>query len=67
MTSNWAADYFLYTGGIGFGFKTSAESAALEHDAKETTGSLSRAEGIHEQLTGIFLRDWESPYATKDL
>jgi len=66
MTSNWAADYFLYTGGIGFGFKTSTESAALEHDAKGT-GSLSRAEGIHEQLTGIFLRDWESPYATKDL
>jgi len=65
MTSNWAADYFLYTGGIGFGFKTSTESA-LEHDAKGT-GSLARAEGIHKQLTGIFLRDWESPYATKDL
>ena len=65
MTSNWAADYFLYTGGIGFGFKTSAESRQ-EHDAKGTV-SLTRAEGIHEQLTGIFLRDWESPYATKDL
>lgn len=46
-TSNWSADYFLNTGGIGFVFKS----------------TNSTANDLRAQLEGVFQRDWNSAYA----
>jgi len=61
MTSNWSADYFLYTGGIGFGFTPKVDTATNKTDPG--------AEGtrLHNQLRDVFVRDWTSPYASDDL
>lgn len=53
MTSNWSADYFEYTGGIGFWFAPFSESA-------DDNNMLT-------QLQRIFLRDWRSHYASQDV
>jgi len=57
MTSNWSADYFLYTGGIAFEF------------APKSRDNKTDAQGVklHKQLQNVFLRDWNSPYASQDL
>uniref|UniRef100_A0A0K0FV34 Phospholipase D3 (inferred by orthology to a human protein) n=1 Tax=Strongyloides venezuelensis TaxID=75913 RepID=A0A0K0FV34_STRVS len=48
-TSNWSADYFVNTGGIGF-------------TAKSEDSSITNS--LHNNVTNnIFLRDWNSPYA----
>ena len=46
-TSNWSADYFVNTGGIGFVF----ENTQLEESQ------------IHAQLLHVFQRDWSSSYS----
>jgi len=46
-TSNWSADYFVNTGGIGFVF----ENTQLEESR------------IHAQLLHVFQRDWNSSYS----
>ncbi|CEF70425.1 Phospholipase D/Transphosphatidylase domain-containing protein [Strongyloides ratti] len=48
-TSNWSADYFINTGGIGFTAKS--ENIAIN-------SSLN-----YNVTNNIFLRDWNSPYA----
>lgn len=45
-TSNWAADYFLFTGGIGY----------IIQDQSEGDSS------IRKQLKAVFERDWNSAY-----
>ena len=57
--SNWSADYFLYTGGIALGF---TPSTADNKTDTQWTGTK-----LHKQLQNVFLRDWESPYASMDL
>lgn len=47
-TSNWSADYFIDTAGIGF-------------ILQET--SADRNESIRKELASIFDRDWNSEYA----
>eukprot|EP00094_Tigriopus_californicus_P006032 TCALIF_05810-PB protein Name:"Similar to PLD3 Phospholipase D3 (Pongo abelii)" AED:0.45 eAED:0.45 QI:0/0.71/0.62/0.87/0.28/0.25/8/155/491 len=46
-TSNWSADYFLNTGGIGLVFKSTNSSS----------------NDLRAQLEGVFQRDWTSAYA----
>jgi len=53
MTSNWSADYFEYTGGIGFWFSPSANTTS--------SGNMLT------QLQNVFDRDWNSPYASQDV
>ena len=55
-TSNWSADYFLSTGGIGIIFRP-APAAGSE----ETGGSLD----IRQKLANVFQRDWNSEYAAR--
>lgn len=47
-TSNWSADYFVSTGGVGIALSTTVKN--------ETN--------LHDQLESIFLRDWNSKYST---
>ena len=49
-TSNWSADYFINTGGIGFVF----------HSKDASKRDLRR------QLADVFQRDWESSYAMQN-
>lgn len=51
-TSNWSADYFTDTAGIGFILQ---DTSALERN--ETMQS------IRKDLASIFERDWNSKYA----
>lgn len=51
-TSNWSADYFTDTAGIGFVLQEASTS-----DRNETVNS------IRSDLASIFDRDWNSPYA----
>ena len=46
-TSNWSADYFVSTGGVGIALSTTARN--------ETN--------LHDQLESIFERDWNSKYS----
>ncbi|CAH1263664.1 PLD3 [Branchiostoma lanceolatum] len=48
-TSNWSADYFINTGGIGLVIN-------------QTSGQFGKA-NVEEQLRAVFERDWNSPYA----
>ncbi|CAG5131316.1 unnamed protein product [Candidula unifasciata] len=48
-TSNWAGDYFKYTGGVGF---------ILEQPDTGTNGT-----NLRRQLVHTFLQDWHSQYA----
>ncbi|XP_078673648.1 5'-3' exonuclease PLD3-like isoform X2 [Branchiostoma floridae x Branchiostoma belcheri] len=48
-TSNWSADYFINTGGIGLVIN-------------QTSGQLGK-NSVQEQLKAVFERDWNSPYA----
>ena len=49
-TSNWSADYFINTGGIGFVFRS---KDATKRD-------------LRRQLADVFERDWESSYAMQN-
>ena len=55
-TSNWEADYFLNTGGIGFAFTPDTTSVG----ASTTKGDL------RSQLAALFERDWNSDYSRSD-
>ena len=48
-TSNWSADYFVNTGGIGFVFEK------LKNATSESK--------LHSQLLHVFQRDWTSEYS----
>ena len=48
-TSNWSGDYFLNTGGVGL--------------IVNQTDSPIKKRTVQAQLTDVFLRDWDSPYA----
>ncbi|XP_055842326.1 5'-3' exonuclease PLD3-like [Episyrphus balteatus] len=52
-TSNWSGDYFTDTAGIGLIIKDS------------NTGSNENDTTIVTQLTSVFERDWNSPYAVE--
>jgi phospholipase D3/4 len=53
-TSNWSADYFLSTGGIGVIFGP-AQNETISEDG---TGDK-----LRQQLADIFVRDWQSEYS----
>ena len=55
-TSNWSADYFINTGGIGFVFKPEEEETGAG-------GVRGEAPDLRTQLADVFQRDWESSYA----
>lgn len=50
-TSNWSADYFINTAGVGFVLEDS------DVDRNETTKTL------RDDLASVFERDWNSAYA----
>merc|ERR1711962_892208 len=52
-TSNWSADYFVNTGGIGIVVNQSMSSEYLSGDSSN----------LRSQLAAIFERDWYSEYA----
>ena len=54
-TSNWSADYFIDTGGVGV-IVNSTDDSWSEEDAP----------GVWEQLADVFERDWNSGYAWKN-
>lgn len=56
-TSNWSADYFTDTAGIGF----VVEETCDQH-IDDCVGHRN-ASSIRAQLESIFLRDWNSAYA----
>lgn len=47
-TSNWSGDYFKYTGGVGF----------------VSIPAIQKNNSLQGQLQSIFLRDWNSKYAS---
>lgn len=51
-TSNWSADYFVDTAGIGL---------IMEEASKY--GKNGTIQSIREDLVSVFERDWNSPYA----
>lgn len=53
-TSNWSADYFINTAGIGLVLKET-----LQADQNDTTVT------IRSDLASIFERDWNSAYAVE--
>lgn len=53
-TSNWSADYFTNTAGIGLVLEESTQA-----DQNDTTIT------IRKDLASIFERDWNSPYAVE--
>lgn len=56
-TSNWSADYFTDTAGIGLIVE---ETCDQHHD--DCLGDRNST-SIRAQLESIFMRDWTSPYA----
>ena len=69
-TSNWTPDYFLHTGGIGFIFSSNAKKdiSSAVGNLPERSHSNQDSEGIsdmHKQLNNVFLRDWNSQYASE--
>lgn len=50
-TSNWSADYFTLTAGIGFVL----HDPVFDRNRKHET--------IRDELQGVFERDWNSEYA----
>ena len=50
-TSNWSADYFVSTGGIGFIFQ------------KPKNEEMNAEEDLHSRLFHVFDRDWSSNYS----
>ena len=51
-TSNWSADYFVSTGGIGYIINQTSSDAE----------SLLSSDTIQRQLEDVFYRDWNSNY-----
>ncbi|XP_068247198.1 5'-3' exonuclease PLD3-like isoform X2 [Palaemon carinicauda] len=56
-TSNWSADYFINTGGIGFIVNETSTVSDTEQNEKEDPPSLQK------QLQALFERDWTSDHA----
>ncbi|XP_063850084.1 5'-3' exonuclease PLD3-like isoform X3 [Scylla paramamosain] len=64
-TSNWSADYFINTGGIGLvvnetGTQTQGQESA---DQEEVPGDRVGTKSARQQLQALFERDWHSQYA----
>lgn len=53
-TSNWSADYFVDTAGIGLVLE---ETSNVERNGTK--------QSVREDLASIFERDWNSPYASE--
>ncbi len=51
-TSNWAADYFLQTAGVGL----------VVHSEHSITTTNNSSQTLLQQLTAVFERDWNSSY-----
>lgn len=63
-TSNWSADYFTDTAGIGMIFENNCDYHSAHHE-DECAGPERRdnSTSIRQDLENIFLRDWNSAYA----
>lgn len=57
-TSNWAADYFTDTGGIGLIINNTVDSSGSSQENTENFTS----ESFQSQLRAVFERDWSSKY-----
>lgn len=53
-TSNWSADYFIDTAGIGL---------ILEETSQANRSDT--VQSIRSELASVFDRDWNSPYAVE--
>ena len=63
-TSNWSGDYFINTGGIGLVInETSSDNTVHSGNADNTVHSGNTDNTVQQQLTDVFLRDWNSQYA----
>lgn len=51
-TSNWSADYFINTAGVGL---------VMEDSGQSNTNVTSNT--IRSDLASVFERDWNSPYS----
>lgn len=60
-TSNWSADYFTDTAGIGMIFEDICDYHA-DHNEEECA-QRKNGTSIRAQLESIFLRDWNSAYS----
>jgi len=62
-TSNWSADYFVNTGGIGFVFKK-ANQGKEDSKSPPTNQQQTQEESsqLYTHLNHVFLRDWTSDY-----
>lgn len=56
-TSNWSADYFINTAGIGL----------VMADNTTITDQIGTTYTIRDDLANVFDRDWNSPYAVEKI
>ena len=66
-TSNWSADYFINTGGIGFVFKPEVDGGGCGDNSTVGGGGGGSKENLRDQLANVFQRDWESSYASSSV
>ncbi len=57
-TSNWSADYFINTGGVGLVVNETDTDNVIVDKHQRTNGQTT----VQQQLTAIFERDWNSKY-----
>ncbi|MPC73724.1 Phospholipase D3 [Portunus trituberculatus] len=64
-TSNWSADYFINTGGIGLVVNETGTETQGQESAKqeELPGDRVETKSARQQLQALFERDWDSQYA----
>ena len=63
-TSNWSGDYFVTTAGVGLVVnETGSAVPPTPPRGDDADPPTSGGATVQQQLTAIFLRDWNSTYA----
>ena len=62
-TSNWSADYFINTGGIGLVINETDTQAQGQGSANKVPEDNNGTNSARQQLQALFERDWHSQYA----